>query len=249
MKRWTSLLPLLVLAASMPLSAATTVTMNPGDWLTVKPDGGVLSITSSTAKQVKIQCSAGIAEPTGPGDEEPAVNTNLTLKANQRAVAKTTTGVLVVKVNTATLVKIYCTWAPQTGHWSGKTSTSQPVSFDVVSGGTQWRTFKLKTGFRVGGCTGTIEITTFGPGTIANNKFGSTGSTYAFTGQFVSTTSARGTYKFTNFYLNPWCGYLTQNGTWTASTGSEAMEDEGEPAPSDSGTRTVIVIDGCSGGE
>ena len=38
-------------------------------------------------------------------------------------------------------------------------------------GGTQWLNFKLKTDFQIGSCSGTVEYTVFGPGTITSDAF------------------------------------------------------------------------------
>lgn len=112
-------------------------------------------------------------------------------------------------------------------HWAGITSRSQPMSFDVSGNGAQWSNFKLRTDFSAPSCgsSGTIEVTIPGPGNITANQFSYTGSTYAFTGQFLSASTASGTYAFTNYQIIiPLPGppficyyYLTQNGTWTAN--------------------------------
>lgn len=102
---------------------------------------------------------------------------------------------------------------PIDGHWTGTTSRSQPMSFDVASGGTTWSNFTLRTTASVGGCTATVEVTV-SPGTITNNQFSSGGGNFSFTGQFNSPTTASGTYSFVNY---PGCGGFSQSGTWTAN--------------------------------
>ena len=106
--------------------------------------------------------------------------------------------------------------APVPGHWAGTTNRGWPMSFDVSSDSESWSNFKLKTNFSVGGCTGTIEKTIFGPGDITNNQFSRNVGTFSFSGQFASADSASGQYAFTNEYIYG-CGYFSQSGTWTAS--------------------------------
>ncbi|MCL4299196.1 MAG: fibronectin type III domain-containing protein [Anaerolineae bacterium] len=103
------------------------------------------------------------------------------------------------------------------GHWTGTTSRGYPMSFDVASGGTTWSNFKLKTNFSVGGCSGTVETTVFGPGPIINNQFSSSTGSFSFSGQFSTPTSVSGTYSYVNHSI-PGCGNFTQSGTWTANT-------------------------------
>jgi hypothetical protein len=102
---------------------------------------------------------------------------------------------------------------PVDGHWTGSTSRSQPMSFDVSSGGTAWSNLTLRTTASVGGCTATVEVTV-SPGTIVNNQFSGGGGNFSFTGQFNSPTTASGTYSFVN---HPGCGGFSQSGTWTAN--------------------------------
>ena len=105
------------------------------------------------------------------------------------------------------------------GPWTGTTSRGYPMSFNVASGGTTWSTFKLKTDFSVGGCSGTVETTVFGPGPITNNQFSSSTGSFSFSGQFSTPTSANGTYAYVNHSI-PGCGIFNQSGTWTANTTS-----------------------------
>lgn len=110
------------------------------------------------------------------------------------------------------------------GHWTGTTNRGQPMSFDVASGGATWSNFKLKTNFSVGGCSGTVEKTIFGPGPITNNQFSSSTASFSFSGQFNSAITASGSYAFNNEFI-PGCGNFTQSGTWTASIPISQCED------------------------
>ncbi len=105
---------------------------------------------------------------------------------------------------------------PQDGHWTGTTSRSHPMSFDVSSGGTTWSNFVLRTDGVVGPCSVTITTTVPGPGAIANGQFSFSGSYFAFSGQFTSSSAASGSYAYTNYNI-PGCGYFSQAGTWTAT--------------------------------
>jgi uncharacterized repeat protein (TIGR01451 family) len=103
-----------------------------------------------------------------------------------------------------------------TRYWSGTTNQGQPMSFEVSLNGASWTLFTLKAGFSMGGCSGTIIMTTDGPGSITNGQFSYTMGTYGFSGRFTSATNATGSYFYQNYYI-PNCGYLTQSGTWTAT--------------------------------
>jgi S-layer homology domain len=105
--------------------------------------------------------------------------------------------------------------APYDGAWTGTTSRGHPVSFSVSSSGTQWSNFSLTTDFNFGSCSGTFTQTLITPGPITNNQFNRTSGDLAITGQFTSQGIASGTYSYTN-HLIPFCGSLTQSGTWTA---------------------------------
>jgi hypothetical protein len=131
---------------------------------------------------------------------------------------------------------------PVDAAWNGTTSRGYPMSFTVSSGGAQWSTFILKTDFVATTCynaSGTIEITVPGPGSITSNQFSYTSSTFSFTGQFNSASTASGTYSFTNRQIvigipNPpyvCYYYLTQSGTWTASTPLPPPGDFGKVSP------------------
>ena len=106
---------------------------------------------------------------------------------------------------------------PVSGHWTGSTSRGQPMSFDVSISGTQWSTFKLKTDFTIGSCSGTVEYTVPGPGDIINDAFSRSLSTFSFNGQFTSPAAASGNFAFTNEPVTG-CGTFTQSGTWSATT-------------------------------
>ena len=118
------------------------------------------------------------------------------------------------------------------------------MSFTVSSSGAQWDNFKLKTDFIATTCynaTGTIEVTVPGPGSITNNQFSYTSSTYSFTGQFNSASTASGTYSFANRQIvigipfPPYVCYyyLTQSGTWSASIPVPAPGGFNKSAPAD----------------
>ncbi|MCB0162587.1 MAG: DNRLRE domain-containing protein [Anaerolineae bacterium] len=110
---------------------------------------------------------------------------------------------------------------PPNGNWTGTTNRNQPMSFYVDNNGTIWSIFKLKTDFSVSGCSGTIEITVPGPGSLNNNGFNYNSSTFSFTGQLNSSKAASGTYAFTNKQIL--CGFpptpkpFNQSGTWMAN--------------------------------
>ncbi|MBI2836795.1 MAG: hypothetical protein HYX75_00640 [Acidobacteria bacterium] len=134
---------------------------------------------------------------------------------------------------------------PTTGSWTGTTSRGQPMSFEVISGGTQYQNFKVKTDFDFGSCYGTTETTVTSPGSISNGSFGSTGGTFGFTGQFSSATSATGTYQFSGLYIYP-CGYLYQTGTWSANWTSSSLADGAESvtaAPEHPGRHNKVTIE------
>jgi hypothetical protein len=103
---------------------------------------------------------------------------------------------------------------PPDGFWSGTTDRAYPVSFRIIAQGTQWKDFKLKTNFVIGGCSGTTEVT-ISSGTITNNQFSYSSSTYSFTGQLDTLKTASGTYTFTNRSITS-CGTFSQSGTWSA---------------------------------
>jgi hypothetical protein len=107
---------------------------------------------------------------------------------------------------------------PQDGSWTGSTDRGQPMSLTVQSSGTQWASFKLKTDFNFGYCSGTLETTVSGPGSITAGQFSYDGSTFDFSGTFDSSVRAHGTYAFTNMYTGTGCPSLTQSGTWNATT-------------------------------
>ena len=112
---------------------------------------------------------------------------------------------------------------PLPGLYSGTTSYANAMSFEVLTGGTQWSNFKLS--FDWSGCsaTGTTTITIPGPGSITNNHFSySSSSGYSFSGDFTDQTHATGIYGLVNYkitmYYPYYCYfYLNQSGTWNAS--------------------------------
>jgi hypothetical protein len=110
---------------------------------------------------------------------------------------------------------------PAGGLWSGTTNRNKPMSFNVVSGGTQWQNFKLQVSGSAGACSSfTYEVTFAGPGSIFNNQFSfqNTASTLFITGQFTSQRAANGTYSFVNYPIpGPCFGSFSQSGTWTAT--------------------------------
>lgn len=110
-------------------------------------------------------------------------------------------------------------------NWTGTTSKACPMSFTVSSDGTQVNNFKLKTKWSSGASSGTIEITTNSSNPISNWQFSFSTNGYSYTGQFDSTTTASGTYTFSNYQIIigiPYPPYITyiyisQTGTWTAT--------------------------------
>jgi hypothetical protein len=145
------------------------------------------------------------------------------------------------------LAVIVALWAlyetPYDGPWTGTTSRSHPMSL-TASGSATWSNFKYKTDVYCEhyGVTGTIELTTAGPGAITDGQFSFSGGTYAFIGAFDTPTTASGTYTLTNY---PWTfsvpppiyvhtHYVNQSSTWTASF---------------SGTLPVITVTSPNGGE
>ena len=129
---------------------------------------------------------------------------------------------------------------PVSADWAGTTSRNYPMSFTVQSSGTQWSNFKLKTNFNATNCgaTGTLELTIIGPGSISNSQFNvSSGNGFTAHGQFTSSTSANGTYTFTNYPIpiGPCTYFFNQSGTWTASSGSPST-----PTPTRTRTPTPI---------
>ena len=128
------------------------------------------------------------------------------------------------------------------GHWTGTTSRGYPMSFDVASGGATWSNFKLKTNFSVGGCSGTIETTVFGPGPITNNQFSSSTGSFSFSGQFSTPTSASGSYAYVNHFI-PGCGNFTQSGAWTAKTISPPTPTPNpSPTPNPPSNLTALAL-------
>ncbi|NIM10417.1 MAG: hypothetical protein GTO45_00370 [Candidatus Aminicenantes bacterium] len=109
---------------------------------------------------------------------------------------------------------------PNVGEYTGKTGYGYPMSFKVLSQGTQWQQFKLT--FKYSGVfSGTKTITVNGPGSINNGQFSYQTNTYSFTGHFTSPNTALGTYELNKYRINlGWIYvYVTGSDTWSA-TGS-----------------------------
>jgi len=245
MKRILLGVPLAFLLLSVPLTAAT-VTLVQGDWLTIKPVGGQLSVLVDTPTLVKVQCAAGEPVDTPELDADTPANQTVTLKPGQKAVVKPSGGLLVIRKNSATQIKVFCDIAATAGKWKGTTNRGYPVSFNVKTLGTKWTEFACQTDFRVGGCRGKITVTLSGPADIVGRKFSADLGDYSFTGQITSATTAKGTWKFKNYYIM-FCGYLTVSGTWTA-TWDGALESEETRRPAGS-RHDVIVLEECDGND
>lgn len=174
--------------------------------------------------------------PGGPTDTPTRTNTPVPPTATRtRTPTPTTTAVGASSVYLPLVIKNYpppptATPTSVPGSWAGTTSRSYPMSFNVSTNGAQWSNFTLKTNYSGTaacgvGVSGTITISVSGPGSISSNSFSYSGSTFAFTGNFTSGTTATGTYAFTNYpifvslpYPPYVCYYyLTQSGTWSAT--------------------------------
>jgi hypothetical protein len=114
---------------------------------------------------------------------------------------------------------------PADGTWTGTTSRGHPVSFNVSSSGTQWSNFTLKTDFDFGACEGTVQVSFTQPGTITNDQFQRSTTTFSFTGQFTGAGTASGTYNFNNLFIGGCNASLTQSGTWTATVPLPTFSD------------------------
>ena len=111
------------------------------------------------------------------------------------------------------------------GSWTGTTNRDYPVSFTVSGSGTTWSSFRLKTDFSLGGCTGTVEVSFTQPGAIINNQFGRSTTAFSFTGQFTGQGTASGTYTFSNMFISGCGASFSQSGTWTASVPLPTFSD------------------------
>jgi hypothetical protein len=112
------------------------------------------------------------------------------------------------------------------GHWSGTTSQPSPLSFDVTTNGTVWKSVVLTA--RDGNC-GTFAFLD-GPGAISGGAFSSSSQGSSITGQFTSRTTASGTFSVA---FNGACGVIkTVSGTWTAAL---------ETAPTATPTKTTTA--------
>jgi hypothetical protein len=105
--------------------------------------------------------------------------------------------------------------APLPGHWTGSTSRSDPVTFDVAPPRDRWGNFELEAPVQAG--VSTIAMVP-GPGVIAGGSFSVDLYSGKFTasGSFSSEGTATGIYNFSSFNLGPY-GYFTQSGTWSAT--------------------------------
>ena len=110
--------------------------------------------------------------------------------------------------------------SPVGGHWSGLTSRTQPMSFDVSADGSLWTDFSLSAPVQAG--VGTVAEVP-GPGAIVNGSFAVTyaSGTFQATGTITSENTASGTYTFSSYYLGPY-GY-SRTGMWTASAPALAV--------------------------
>ncbi|MCC7188365.1 MAG: hypothetical protein IT312_06440 [Anaerolineales bacterium] len=121
--------------------------------------------------------------------------------------------------------------APAPGLWKGTTNDNHPVSFEVSASGDQVVKFLIEnieffTKDCGGETSGTFSQTTEGLLNIANDQFNFSNENYSFKGQFISTTTATGTYEFARvtikiasppFYLLEDCAFdFILSGTWTA---------------------------------
>jgi len=115
---------------------------------------------------------------------------------------------------------------PLDGNWTGTIDRGNPMSFTVISSGTQWSNFQISYSFTATSCGNpSTSFTTGvnGPGSISNGSFSWSGSTDSYTGQFTSPNTATGTYSFVNKQFIVYPGgipcyfYLTASGTWSAS--------------------------------
>lgn len=99
---------------SLQAHAATTIQLNPGEWLTVRPDGGSLSVATNKPTLIKVQCTASNQSVSNGIDPATPSNQTATLKPGQAVLASPIDGALVVKLDTPTSVKIYCNAQTQT---------------------------------------------------------------------------------------------------------------------------------------
>jgi hypothetical protein len=105
------------------------------------------------------------------------VNNKPTATSTNTPTVTVTPTITPTATNTSTPT-ITPTPAPREGNWSGLTNSFQPVSFSVISGGTQWQSFKISVQGSGGNCSGfTLTLTFEGPSSITNNQFAFTDQT------------------------------------------------------------------------
>ncbi len=196
----------LALSSTLPPSATITVTFTPTPTGTATATNTptVTSTPTGTATPTHTPTATPANTPTATAVPQGLINYLPVLKHILPSPTPTSTA-----TPTATTV-------PSATHWTGGTNRGHPMSFNVSANGQEWRSFKVEATFVIGGCSGTIETTAHGPGSISNNQFSFAGSTFSFTGRFTSATTAEGTYAFSNAYI-PNCGYFSQSGTWAAT--------------------------------
>ncbi|MBI2838599.1 MAG: hypothetical protein HYX75_09805 [Acidobacteria bacterium] len=114
MRKTVVLVSFVLSLVSVRARAATTVQLNPGEWLTVQPDGGSLSVVTNKPTLIKVQCAASNESSAEAIEPATPSNQTATLRPGQAVIALPTGGALVVKLNTPTSVKIYCSAQTQT---------------------------------------------------------------------------------------------------------------------------------------
>jgi hypothetical protein len=194
---------LILLLALSSAGLAGPVSAGPNVWTSIGPEGGsikTLAIDPKTPSTLNAGGDTVRVLQNSPGNSSTTTNASLIIGAVSDTVSLT-------PLDDPTPI----------GSWTGTTSRGYPLSFDIASDGTTWRNFKLKTNFSVGGCSGTTEITVFGPGPITHYRFNSSSGSFSFSGQFNTSTTASGVYAYMNDFISG-CGYFTQFGTWTADT-------------------------------
>lgn len=157
--------------------------------LNVLPNGCTLKLNKNTASKVVVYCVPN-PTPTMTPTNEPT--------------------------KTPTVVKPTVV-PPQPGIWVGVTSYGMPVSFEVHGDGKRIGQFSLRTyGNFIFGLWCRPYISSSGNVTINNNRFEVKSGTSFALGNFDSTTSASGTYKY-NSPNNSVCGAFSESGTWSAT--------------------------------
>jgi len=150
----------------------------------------------------------------------PVPTTTSTSSSTSTTSTSTSTTTLLHTTTTSAATTSTTIFGPSDGHWTGTTSRNEAMSFDVSSGGSKWSNFKVQTPFSTGWCSGSFSITISqsSPNDIVSGAFqGGSGTTFSFTGQLTSDTTASGTYTFNKYLLSSSCGTFSDTGTWTAS--------------------------------